>query len=200
MIYENIIIAFVIAFVIQYLIFKKIKYSLINSLLFSSFIGLFESLNSKFTIIETLDNVDTKQPLIKHVEDIPVEKTIDQNLPEIQKTDMPVFKVEDKGLTEELPINDIPISPNPKQILDIQKLPLTKKDLDNKVKKEFVENKNTPIENKNDDDILKNFAIIDPKYWYEDNLQKEATCNMGCNIYPTYTNQTSSYLRIDKIS
>lgn len=193
MIYENMIIAFIVCFVIQYILFKHIKYSMINATIFSSLIGLIELLNTQIKFIENLENISFDDKLKTETESRKV-------LIEPEKTEIITGGFDNTNLSDETPINKNDIKINPKPIADMQKIPTTKKEMEDKMKKELTDTSGTyPIENKDEEDILKKFSIIDPKYWYETNLQKEATCNMGCPIYPTYINDTSSFLRIDKL-
>ncbi len=193
MIYENMIMAFIVCFVIQYILFKHIKYSMINAAIFSSLIGLIELLNTQIKFIENLENISFDDKLKAETESRKV-------VIEPEKTENIINDFDNTNLSDETPINKNDIKTNPKPITDMQKIPTTKKEMEDKMKKELTDTSGTyPIENKDEEDILKKFSIIDPKYWYETNLQKEATCNMGCPIYPTYINDTSSFLRIDKL-
>lgn len=200
MIYENVIIAFVVSVSVQYIIFKNVNFSILNGIIFCSFIGLLETINSQIKFIENLDNVpEIQQTKIVHTIDTPIDKSADtdRTLPTIEPPKTTISsEINNDGLSNETPINPSPMKLERKNIQGISKVPKTKKDLENDIKNKYSDNLSKI--NKTDEDIMNNFTIVNPKYWFETDLQKEATCSMGCDLRASYINDTSSYLRIDK--
>ncbi len=179
MLITNFLFSLVIAFIVQFGLFRNAKYSFFNALIFATIVVIVEYILS-IVRIEGMDNLP---------EQISVKDLRDPNL----KVDSSMDTPDNLYLSSDAPV----VNTEKSKAKTVSKTPKTNSELQ-EIAKVSLSNKETT--NKTEDDLMRQYTIMSPKYWLDNDVNVAAACDMKCSTQPVIMgNDTGNLVRIDNI-